>query len=428
MASLSYFCGNENSSSSFLIWDSKSKHFGSCFQWLCLTGTSHFVFAIVAAFLLGIASRKSLRSYNRSKTGIFRLILCYIQAAVAIISVILAYTLRHFHPPAFVLSRTLTFTTWLICALLCHKLSLKTRMVRRLLKILLVPFIIILSSSSIQLYDYIKVLENTDNAVKSPEWYVPVYFGLNVTFFLTMLAGVFSSQSGYSILGRQLPSLVSTAIQSDDHAKQRYPEEDALLGTHIDSYDSYTFGEPTFVRDSVLGWAEEEANIVSKIFFHWVNPLMKKGNKILLKKADDLFFPPLTLDTKMIKEIFQSIIRLQKLSSHFSYNAMPNRESNIQRKATVEEGDEGKRRPLKISLTKALYRAFGVVFMAVGLLKFLTDCLSFAGPVLLNYLVSFMENKKVCIHIVFTLKEFLWHYFHQSFKLYICYSFNTTLS
>ena len=396
MASLTEFCGTSNSSVKFVIWDSSTGQLGSCFQWLCLTGISHLILAVVSAFLLGSLSIKTYRIEARSKCGIFRLLLCYFNAVIAIISVILAYTLRHYHPPAFVLSKTVTFSAWLICALLCHRLLATTKLVNNMLKILAVPVVIVLASSSAQLYDYVKFVSSSQGSVQRSKWHVPVCFAMNVFFTLTVFIGISLSRKGNYMVGRKSQSLARTGIQVlSDEETSRYPEEDALLGTHIDSYNS--FGEPSFVGDSVLGWADEEANIFSKVFFHWVNPLMKKGNRYLLRKADDLFLPPMSLDTKMIKEIFQSILRLQKLSSHFSFGEMSRGETSTQRKATLEAVDEGERKPLKISLSKALYKAFGIVFMIVGVLKFLADCVSFAGPVLLDRLVSFMENKKVCI-------------------------------
>jgi hypothetical protein len=49
-------------------------------------------------------------------------------------------------------------------------------------------------------------------------------------------------------------------------------------------------------------------------------------------------------------------------------------------------------------LFSALNRAFGLHYYPLGLLKFTTDLLGFAGPLLLYQLVSFIENKKVSIH------------------------------
>lgn len=46
-----------------------------------------------------------------------------------------------------------------------------------------------------------------------------------------------------------------------------------------------------------------------------------------------------------------------------------------------------------ISLLQLLHRCFGWQFYAVGLLKFVADCTGFVGPMLLNKLVGFIEDK-----------------------------------
>jgi len=48
----------------------------------------------------------------------------------------------------------------------------------------------------------------------------------------------------------------------------------------------------------------------------------------------------------------------------------------------------------KVTLLYLLHRCFGWEFYAVGILKFVADCSSFMGPVLLNKLIGFIEDKK----------------------------------
>jgi hypothetical protein len=45
-----------------------------------------------------------------------------------------------------------------------------------------------------------------------------------------------------------------------------------------------------------------------------------------------------------------------------------------------------------IRLLRLLYACFGREFLAIGLLKFGQDCAGFAGPILLNLVVTFMED------------------------------------
>lgn len=47
----------------------------------------------------------------------------------------------------------------------------------------------------------------------------------------------------------------------------------------------------------------------------------------------------------------------------------------------------------RISIVRALHRCFWVPFYSVGILKFVADCSGFAGPMLLNKLVGFIEDK-----------------------------------
>lgn len=49
-------------------------------------------------------------------------------------------------------------------------------------------------------------------------------------------------------------------------------------------------------------------------------------------------------------------------------------------------------RKYNVSLLRALHKCFWLQFYSVGLLKLVADCAGFAGPLLLNKLVAFIEN------------------------------------
>lgn len=101
-----------------------------------------------------------------------------------------------------------------------------------------------------------------------------------------------------------------------------------------------------------MGQAQDEAPCLSKLLFHWVNPLIEKGISGNLKTIDDLFDLPESLSINNTAERLQNAITLT------------------------------------VSLFRALNRAFGFEFYAIGLLRFLADMLSFTGPLLLNSLLS----------------------------------------
>ena len=108
-----------------------------------------------------------------------------------------------------------------------------------------------------------------------------------------------------------------------------------------------------------LGVAKRFTPWLSKVFFYWVNPLIKKGRLSLLNHTDDLFDVPNDIQPKVAGANFQ-------IFAGFTNS----------------------------SLLKVLFKAYGKEFFLVGLLKFLSDMASFAGPMLLNLLVSFMENNE----------------------------------
>jgi ATP-binding cassette subfamily C (CFTR/MRP) protein 10 len=108
--------------------------------------------------------------------------------------------------------------------------------------------------------------------------------------------------------------------------------------------------------------ADEDENIFSRLFFCWVNPLIKKGYDGQLKTTNDLFPLPPSLKVEQIEQEF-----VESSPSYYT-DASP------------------------FSLTKSLFNAFGLQYLALGLLRFAGDCFSFAGPILLHYLVTELED------------------------------------
>ncbi len=53
-----------------------------------------------------------------------------------------------------------------------------------------------------------------------------------------------------------------------------------------------------------------------------------------------------------------------------------------------------RRPPCRHSLPRALVKAFGLPFLVAGCYKFVNDILVFAGPVLLNRIIAFVQ---VCV-------------------------------
>lgn len=52
-----------------------------------------------------------------------------------------------------------------------------------------------------------------------------------------------------------------------------------------------------------------------------------------------------------------------------------------------------------VTLLRALHSCFALQFYSIGLLKFVSDTAGFAGPMLLNRMVLFVEDDTIDLHI-----------------------------
>ncbi|XP_051169843.1 ATP-binding cassette sub-family C member 10 [Leptopilina boulardi] len=129
---------------------------------------------------------------------------------------------------------------------------------------------------------------------------------------------------------------------------------------------------------SYLGVAMESVPFTSKLLFHWVTPLMSKGVKGLLNQSDDLYDLPDSISSTTISNDIDK--RLKEIPL--------NKQGNSQSETNVEFIKTS-----KISLLRILHSNFGFQFYAIGLLKLIADCAGFAGPIILNKLLGFIENK-----------------------------------
>lgn len=98
--------------------------------------------------------------------------------------------------------------------------------------------------------------------------------------------------------------------------------------------------------------AAEGSNILSKLFFSWVNPLIEKGARKKLRKNDDLFDLPENLNIRKNYE---------------------NLQNNLDAART---------------LFRALHKSFGLEFYTIGLLQLMASLLNFTGPLLLGGLLT----------------------------------------
>ncbi|NWI59307.1 MRP7 protein, partial [Calyptomena viridis] len=103
--------------------------------------------------------------------------------------------------------------------------------------------------------------------------------------------------------------------------------------------------------------AEDGESWLSRFFYIWMNPFMKRGYQWKLNQPQDVYELPRQLQAARVCDC-----------SHHAQEAM--------------------------QLFSALHAAFGLRFYSLGLLKLAGNLLSFSGPLLLNLLVNFMESQQ----------------------------------
>lgn len=155
------------------------------------------------------------------------------------------------------------------------------------------------------------------------------------------------------------------------------PSETEVIGQNVNSYGSIQSQRREITR------AEANISCFSRLTFYWVKKLMAKGSKEEIRSAEDIFLLPERLNTQTINTLFNNCLR-SKESSHDSSTSSNDSTPQVQ----MHTPKHGR------TMLRALHQAFGVEYYSLGILKLLADGAGFSGPILLNLLVSFIEEKK----------------------------------
>ncbi|NXQ47309.1 MRP7 protein, partial [Catharus fuscescens] len=103
--------------------------------------------------------------------------------------------------------------------------------------------------------------------------------------------------------------------------------------------------------------AEDGESWLSRFFYTWMNPLMKRGYQQKLNQPQDVYVLPRQLQAARVCD-------------------------------SPQHAQEA------VRLVSVLHAAFGLRFYSLGLLKLAGSLLDFSGPLLLNLLVNFMESRQ----------------------------------
>uniref|UniRef100_A0A3Q1JDU2 Uncharacterized protein n=1 Tax=Anabas testudineus TaxID=64144 RepID=A0A3Q1JDU2_ANATE len=143
--------------------------------------------------------------------------------------------------------------------------------------------------------------------------------------------------------------------------------------------------------------AEDGSGCFSRLFYLWLTPLLKRGQRRELHRPVDVYHLPRKLRTCVIHRYFHqcweacrpgAVVtnRQDQWPRPVNSNLLTGSWSSHYQEEPLElEGDVG--------LLKVLHKAFGLRYYMLGVLKVVVNMLSFAGPLLLSSLVNFMEEE-----------------------------------
>ncbi|XP_068177281.1 ATP-binding cassette sub-family C member 10 isoform X2 [Antennarius striatus] len=142
--------------------------------------------------------------------------------------------------------------------------------------------------------------------------------------------------------------------------------------------------------------AEDGSGCVSRLFYLWLTPLLKRGKRGELDKPSDVYHLPQKLQTKVVFRYFHQCWETcrQRTSLSNRQNQWPRPVSRNLMRGTWSSNYQEE--PLEVGgdvrLLRVLHKAFGLWYYILGALKVLVKILSFAGPLLLSGLVTYMEE------------------------------------
>ncbi|XP_078503543.1 ATP-binding cassette sub-family C member 10-like [Lissotriton helveticus] len=227
-----------------------------------------------------------------------------------------------------------------------------------------------------------------------------------------------------------VPSLVITLVWYSRNGSASYPMQPgpilkrivvclqlACIATYLLAFvspipthqDSVSINNPTqcspYLIDSetlVPEWQKTDENNeswLSRFFFLWINPLLKRGHQKNLKQPDDIYHLPYNLRTQTVckrfnacwqrkNAILKEVPSFSKQDGNIGHlsptnkasgNGLPHGTSDI---------------PKEVRLFSVLHSTFGLRFYSLGIVRLSASFMGLAGPLLLSHFVNFIETRE----------------------------------
>lgn len=354
MKNLTFECGSED----FRIWDRYSSDFGQCFFHLGIQFPTYGLLAVVSSYYIG--KRRLFFSqatdWNQCQTFII-----YARSFITSLFTILSLVqmLVHFALKSHMISVTesgialIKTTAWFLHLIFVLRLmrgnSFNTRG----------PKLMLLSWFACAVVSAFSFRTRYNSLSKSQGFLLLIYNVEMLQIPPDDLLWLWSSAIELILQGLYLLTVIPGSSHLEQHQYRHRSRVNDVLYSAYEGHEnnSYTGFDEDDEEELPLGTAKESSGFISVLFFTWVTPMMRKGACGFLRSAENLFELPLSLSTRNIA-----------LNFH---------------RWTVTKG---------LPLLKSLHISFGLEFYSVGILKLLSDAMGFCGPLLLNQLVTFIED------------------------------------
>ncbi|XP_053612286.1 ATP-binding cassette sub-family C member 10 [Plodia interpunctella] len=355
------------------IWNEELKDFGQCFQELFLQIPVLFILATVSGFYIGYRRDWVVREKIQERAIVLRSFVALTLAFIPIIELYLFITQKYFvlYPVDYFLAGT-SCLSWLVH--FGYVLALKQRLG--------------VSSRGPTLLVFL--------------WSLSAI--LNVIALRTNILTISSMTFNITILCFHSVYLISLLPSSDSRPTYYSP---CLVGSQH-SHSEYTPLLP-HMDEGVLGTALQGIGCFSQTTFTWVYPLLQKGCENKLRDPEELFDIPgkyrcSYVGAKMDRALIGNI-------DNYHYTEVPHEPFIVSSYGSVGQTAPQASTPVtptsrvlvrhrhNVTLLRALHTCFGLQFYSIGILKLVSDMAGFAGPLLLNYLITFVDDESIDPHL-----------------------------
>ena len=425
-------------SQNFTVWHHQALDI--CFEHIAFVFPSHALFALASAHYAGLQNGKFKRNWFPSILAI-RLVLSLVLLLASLTDLTTLFWLANSYSPAQLLSLGATALAWLTHSVYIVTIGRSVLFRDRGPLVLNFSWYLTFVSVVIVFRHQLQYLGDSTSVYA----YEAFYFGIvtRATTFVTIacqilycLSLLFPVKQVVKISEVDLPTspllwdgLTLNYDRSElDNSSETAPlllTSTGSLSSPFDHHFRESYGSVSVRRKhrsrreaGKSGAAEDNANFVSKLTFWWLQPLMSTGARGELRRVQDLPLLPHLLQTPVVRETFQKVWnKVHRKCYHDDAdglvagskqqqcaNGVPHPSQDPSATPTASHstrnidltGNKGRNIPLRgMSLFWSLNRAFGCSYYSLALLKLLVNALSFAGPILLQYLVGFMEERRV---------------------------------